>query len=287
MITLFASASISPPNIQQGAFSIRLSDFSDFGLHPLSIVASHRRHIQSDTSIDRCHFSVCESYKGGAAFIDSDSVTVTSSVFTDNRASVAGSILVQAPLVCTISRTLCSRGLAHVVCGGFLIDGAAQQEIGDSNVSDTTAPSAALLDIWDGQPRVAFCRFANGRATRCCGNVRTSSYQPRWATVKNCVFVNCSCAGEGGAFFAFWFYSWAIIASCWFEANSSGRGNGRSIFLGNTRVKCELRCCAFSGNLTIEIASARPDWKADVDKETKFEQTEFEFAVGKRSLSAQ
>jgi hypothetical protein len=151
--------------------------------------------------------------------------------------------------------------------------------IADANFSDTVAPSAALLDVWDGAPRTEFCCFANGRATHSYGNVRTSSCQPKQATFESCVFVNCSCAGEGGAFFAFWFNSRATVSRCWFAMNSSGKGKGRSVFIGNSRVKCEVRHCAFSGNQTMEIGSARSNLDAEVDPDTKFEQTDFLFAA--------
>lgn len=254
------------------------SIFESFLTNPVYLssqntISKHTDFLDDSTVITKCVFTKCSAYQGGGCLIDSAQVSVESTMFIDCTASVAGSMAILAPVRCSVSDVTVKGGYANVVCGGVMIDSSTIHEnphkIRTTNLTDIVAASAAALDVWDGLPQIEFCIVKDNHAFHTYGCVRTSSYKPHEAKITSCEFRNCSCVGEGGAIYAYWYNTKLTIDKCTFRKNSSGK-NGRSLFIGNNKIDVHIKSSSFDGDRTVEVSASRGAISSAADSTNRF-----------------
>ena len=212
--------------------------------------------LENGTELLDAEFTDCSSFNGGAVLIESFDVSLLRCRFARNKASIGGCLLVISPSHCNVSQCTFKESSAHVVCAGFLLDSAKTKTKGFTvgcNFSLLRAPSAASLDLWDGNQVVKHCTMSVNRATHSYGSVRVSSKSPNICEFFSCVFSNNSCCSNGGATFAFWHRSALRFKAAVFIKNSAKDGRGNSVFIGNTHIECALVECVFDGSRENEV----------------------------------
>ena len=202
-------------------------------------------------------FENCNSYQGGAIFVDLSNISINFCIFHNNSASIAGSIFILSPLICNLKNSLILFGKSFVECGGILIDSSSiynnNINLEYLNFSNCISPSVSGCDIWNGKPFLNYNLFNSNKAFYKYGNIRTSSYNPNFSNFNYTLMINNSCLNKGGAYYGYWFNTQVNFFKCYFLNNFSGNFEGASIFIGNSQILCNIKNSFFSGLNSIEL----------------------------------